>query len=80
MKIESTRIHFFSDVALPLPSSDLKVPTNDGQTMANFNQRDCIVFTKKKNCTYVIYKILVIDIGNIPQTAAYKLPPPTPQL
>ena len=72
MKIESTRIHFFSDVALPSPSSDLKVPTNGGQTVAI--HRDCIVFTKKK-CTYVIYKILVIDIDNLPQTAAYKLAP-----
>ena len=79
MKIERTRIHFLSDVALPSPSSDLKVPINVGQTVANYNHRDCIVFTKK-NCTYVIYKILVIDIGNIPQTAAYKLAPPPPMI
>ena len=26
MKIERTQIHFFSDVSLPSPSSDLKVP------------------------------------------------------
>ena len=76
MKIERTRIHFFSDVALPSPSSDLKVPTNGGQTVANYNHRACIVFTKK-NCAYIIYKLLVIDIGNIPQTAAYKLDPST---
>ena len=50
MKIERTRIHFFSDVALPSPSSDLKVPTNGGQTVANYNHRACIVFTKKKLC------------------------------
>ena len=48
MTIERTRIHFFSDLALPSPSSDLKVPTNGGQTVANYNHKDCMVFTKKK--------------------------------
>ena len=45
MKIERTRIHFLSDVFSASPSSDLKVPINDGDGHENV--------TKKVNSCYL---------------------------
>ena len=47
MKIERTRIHFFSDVSLPSPSSDLKVPTTTAKaTKTSLKKFSAIIPTR----------------------------------
>ena len=52
--------------------------SSGGQTGVNYNNRDCIVFTKKI-CTFVIYKISVIDTGK-KKNAKCRLQAPPPPL